>query len=91
LRNPAVFVRSSSGDETQILGFGFLSGQGDRGVTLMIDGETVATNVPVRPDGTFDARVVVRRPPGWVVVSAVQRDGLRTTIATTHLQVVDER
>lgn len=91
LRNPAVFVRTSTGDETQILGFGFLSGQGDRGVTLMIEGETVATNVAVRADGTFDARVRVRRPPGWVVVSAVQRDGLRTTTATTNMQVVDDR
>ena len=90
LRKPAVFVRTMPDDSVQILGFQFLPGTGDLGVTVTIEGDTVATNVPVSADGKFEVRVRVRRPPGWVLVSAVQRDGLRTTIATTYLQVVDE-
>ena len=89
LRTPAVFVRTIPDDSVQILGFQFLPGTGDRGVTVMIESETVATNVPVSADGKFEVSVRVRRPPQWVVVSAVQRDGLRSTIATTYLQVVD--
>jgi len=57
----------------------------------MVEGGTVAANAPVTADGKFEVSVRVRRPPGWVLVSAVQRDGLRTTIATTNLQVVDEK
>ncbi len=90
LRNPSVFVRTMPDDNVQILGFQFLPGTGARGVTVTIEGETVATNAPVTADGKFEVRVRVRRPPGWVLVSAVQRDGLRTTIATTYLQVVDD-
>ncbi len=67
------------------LGFQFVLGVRDRGVTVILESDTVATNVPVTADGKFEVRVRVRRPPRWVVVSAVQRDGLRTTIATTHL------
>jgi hypothetical protein len=47
--------------------------------------------VPVGADGRFDTRVRVRRRPGWVVVTAAQRDGLRTTLATTNLQMEGER
>lgn len=91
LRKPAVFVKTMPDDNVQILGFQFLPGTGERGVTLTIEGETVATNAPVTADEKFEVRVRVRRPPGWVLVSAVQRDGLRTTIATTNLQVVDDK
>jgi hypothetical protein len=91
LRKPSVFVRTMPDDSVQILGFQFLPGTGDRGVTVTIEGDTVATNAVVTADGKFEVRVRVRRPPGWVLVSAVQRDGLRTTIATTYLQVVDGR
>ena len=91
LRQPSLFVRTPPGDSAQVLGFQFLPGGGDRGVTVMMESDTVLTNVAVGADGEFDVRVPVRRPPGWVVVRAVQRDGLRTTIATTHLQVVDDK
>ena len=91
LRTPAVFVRTMPDESVQILGFGFLPGTGDRGVTVTIEGDTVAKNADVTSDGKFEVRAPVRRPPGWVQVSAAQRDGLRTTIATTHLQVVDEK
>lgn len=84
-------MRTIPGDSAQILGFQFLPGVRDRGVTVILESDTVGTNVPVTADGKFEVRVRVRRPPGWVVVSAVQRDGLRTTIATTHLQVVDDK
>jgi hypothetical protein len=90
LRKPAVFVRTMPDDSVQILGFQFLPGTGDLGVTVTIEGDTVATNAPVTAEGKFEVRVRVRRPPGWVLVSAVQRDGSRTTIATTYLQVVNE-
>jgi hypothetical protein len=89
LRKPAIFVGTLSDDSVQIIGFQFLPGTGDRGVTVTIEGETVATNAPVTADGKFEVHVRVRRPPGWAMVSAVQRDGLRTTIATTYLQAVD--
>lgn len=91
VRKPALFVRSLPDDKVQILGFQFLPATGDRGVTVTIDGDTVATNTAVTADGKFEERVQVQRPPGWVLVSAVQRDGLRTTISTTYLQAVDEK
>lgn len=91
IRSPAIFVRAIANDSAQVLGFQFLPGAGDRSVTVMMENDTVATNVAVRADGKFELRVAVRRPPGWVVVSAVQRDSLRTTIVTTNLQVVDDR
>ncbi|MET0398399.1 MAG: hypothetical protein ABW277_16495 [Longimicrobiaceae bacterium] len=89
LRAPAVFVREHPGDTVQVLGFHFLQGARERGVTVLVEGDTVASGVPVGADGRFDKRVRVLRPPGWVVVTATQRDGLRTTLATTNLQVVD--
>ena len=89
LRKPAVFVRTMPDESAQIIGFQFVPGTGDRGVTVTIEGETIATNAPVTADGKFEVPVRVRRPPGWALVSAVQRDDLRTTIATTYLQVVD--
>jgi hypothetical protein len=91
LRKPAIFVQTMADDTVQILGFQFLPGTGDRGLTITIEGETVAANTAVTADGKFEVRVRVRHPPGFVLVSAVQRDGLRTTIATTYLQVVDRR
>jgi hypothetical protein len=91
LRKPAVFVRTMPDDTVQMLGFQFLPGSGDRGVTVTTDGDAVATNLTVTADGKFEARLHVQRPPGWVLVSAVQRDGLRTTIATTYVQVVDDK
>jgi hypothetical protein len=89
LRRPAVFAQTTEGGSTPLLGFEFLPGTGDRGVTVTIDGEPAATNVPVNADGKFEVHVRARRPPGWVLVRAIQRDGLRTTIATTYLQVAE--
>jgi hypothetical protein len=91
LRTPAIFVRSLPDDTVQVLGFHFLPGAADRGVSLAMDGESVGTNVTVNADGTFDTRVRVRRPPGWVLVSGTQRNGAGTTTATTYLQMVDGR
>ena len=90
LRTAAVFVRELPGDSVQVLGFQFLPGARERGVTVLVEGDTVASGVPVGADGRFDTRVRVRRPPGWAVVTAAQRDGLRTTLATTNLQVVEQ-
>jgi hypothetical protein len=91
VRAPAVFVRQLRGDSAQVLGFQFLPGVRERGVTVLAEGDTVASGVPVGADGRFDTRVRVRRRPGWVVVTAAQRDGLRTTLATTNLQMEGER
>jgi hypothetical protein len=89
LRTPAVFTRALPADSVQVLGFQFLPGARERGVTVLIEGDTVASSVPVGADGRFDVRMHVLRPPGWMVVTAAQRDGLRTTLATTNEQVVD--
>jgi hypothetical protein len=91
LRKPAVFVRTLPDDNVEVLGFQFRPGTGVRGVTVTVEGETVAMNAPVTADGKFHVRVRVRRPPGWALVTAAQRDGLRTTTATTYWQVVDDR
>ena len=91
VRKPAVFVQTMPDDTVQILGFQFLPGTGVRGVTVTIEGETVASNTAVAADGEFEVRVRVTHPPGFVRVSASQTDGLRTTIATTYLQVVDNK
>lgn len=88
LRAPSVFTRALPNDSVQVLGFQFRPGAREQGVTVLVEGDTVATGVPVGADGRFDTRVRVRRPPGWVVVTAAQQDGLRTTLATTNLQVV---
>jgi hypothetical protein len=89
LRAPTVFVRALADDSVQVLGFHFLPGTGEQGVTVLVQGDTLASGVPVGADGRFDTRVRVRRAPGWVTVTAAQRDGLRTTLATTDLQVTD--
>ncbi|HEY0972141.1 MAG TPA: hypothetical protein VGE02_14330 [Gemmatimonadales bacterium] len=90
LREAAVFVRALPEDSLEVLGFQFLEGARERGVTVLVEGDTVATGVPVGADGRFEARVHMRRrPPGWVTLTAVQRDGLRTTRATAEVQVVD--
>ena len=87
LRKPAIFTRTLPGDSVQILGFQFLPGK--VGVTLLVEQDTVATGITVGADGRFDTRVhVPRRAPGIVFVKAFQVDGLRTTVATTRLQVV---
>jgi hypothetical protein len=87
LRKPAIFTRTLPGDSVQIRGFQFLPGKG--GVTLLVEQDTVATGITVGADGRFDTRVhVPRRAPGIVFVKAFQVDGLRTTVATTRLQVV---
>jgi photosystem II stability/assembly factor-like uncharacterized protein len=89
LRAPTVFVRALADDSVQVLGFHFLPGAGEQGVTVLVEGDTLASGVPVGADGRFDTRVRLRRAPGWVTVTAAQRDGLRTTLATTDLQVTD--
>jgi hypothetical protein len=89
LRVPAIFVRALPGDSVQVLGFHFLPGAREQGVTVLVGSDTVAAGVSVGADGRFEARVHVRRAPGWVTVTAAQRDGLRTTVATTDLQVTD--
>jgi hypothetical protein len=89
IRKAAVFTRALTGDSVQVLGFQFLPGVGARGVTVLVEADTVLSGVPVSADGRFDAKVRVgRHPPGWVVVTAAQHDGLRTTLATSNVQVV---
>jgi hypothetical protein len=89
LRAPAVFARRLTGDSVQVLGFHFLPGARERGVKVLVESDTVAFGVPVGSDGRFNTRVLItRRPPGWVLVTAAQVDGLRTTLATTSLQVI---
>jgi len=89
VRTPSVFVRRLTGDSVQVLGFQFLPGARERGVTVLVQSDTIAVGVPVSPNGRFDTRVrIARRPPGWVLVTAAQVDGRRTTLATTSLQVV---
>jgi len=89
LRTPTVFVRTLSDNSIEVLGFHFLPGTREQEVALLVEGDTVAAGVPVGPDGRFETHVrIARHPPGWVVVTAAQVDGLRTTLATTSLQVV---
>ena len=90
-RTATVFARSLAGDSVHVQGFQFLPGAKDRGVTIVVAGDTVAAGVPVGADGRFDTRLRVRPRPGWVVLTAVQRDGLRVTLAITNLQVVNDR
>ncbi|MEA2325550.1 MAG: hypothetical protein QOE68_509, partial [Thermoanaerobaculia bacterium] len=89
LRAPTVFVRTLSDDSIEVLGYHFLPGAREQGVTVLVEGDTIAAGVSVGADGRFDTRVrIAPRPPGWVFVTAAQVDGLRTTLATTSLQVV---
>ena len=90
-RTATVFARALAEDSVHVQGFQFLPGAKDRGVTVVVAGDTLAAGVTVGADGRFDTRLRVRPRPGWVVLTAVQRDGLRVTRATTNLQVVDDR
>jgi hypothetical protein len=88
-RAPEVVVRARGGDSVQVGGFHFLPGEREGGVTVLAEGDTLASGVSVGADGRFEAHVRVRHPPGWVMLTAVQRDGLRTTLATTNLQMME--
>jgi hypothetical protein len=89
IRKPVVIARSTGRDLVQVRGFHFLPGTGGKGVTVLVESDTVASGVPVSADGHFQTQIhMQRRPPGWNVVTVLQRDGLRTTSAMTRLQVV---
>jgi hypothetical protein len=89
VRNPAVIARSIGSDSVLVRGFNFLTGQGERGVTVLVAQDTVTRDVRVGADGRFEARIrMQRRAPGFVIVTVLQRDGLRTTLATASLQIV---
>ncbi len=77
-----------SGDSVVVRGSGFVPGLKTAGVDLVADGDTAARAVEVKKDGTFSVRLAVRRGRGDLQVTAVQRTGLRLTIAAGHIQVV---
>ena len=74
-------------DSIVVRGYGFLPGTNASGAEIGLDDETVAKRIEVRGDGTFSAKVPVRRGPGPVAVSATQRDGNRTTTARAFITV----
>jgi len=96
LRTPLVYVFSKTGgaavvqpdDPVRVVGTNFLpsSRQGQL-VRLLFDGEVVARDVQVRADGSFSVELPVHRPPGELVVTAEQQDGLRVTIEKATIDV----
>jgi len=55
-------VRTIPGDSAQILGFQFLPGVRDRGVTVILESDTVGTNVPFQA-GIAELRVADHHRP----------------------------
>ncbi len=90
LRNPTVVASVAPGDSLEVIGDQFLAGRMGAGVTLLFDADTVARDVAVDANGRFSVRLPWRQAPGQVLVTAVQRDGRRTTEAT-YLQTVEGR
>ena len=78
-----------SGDSAAVYGSGFIPGKGPAGVDLLVGGDTAVAGVEVRTDGTFFQRVRVRRGPGILDVTAVQRDGRRVLTDRSSITVVE--
>ena len=84
---PASVVHS--GDSAAVYGSGFIPGKGSTGVNLLVGADTAAAGVEVRGDGTFVQRMRVRRGPGILDVSAVQRDGKRVLTDRSSITVIE--
>ena len=78
-----------SGGSAAIYGSGFMPGKGPFGVNVLIGTDTVASGVEVRGDGTFFLRLPVRRGPGILDVTAVQRDDKRVLIDKGSITVIE--
>jgi hypothetical protein len=90
-RTPRVFALGmvAPGGQVKVTGADFLPpSRGGGAVRILFGGEVVAPEVPVRADGSFAVVVPVHQPPGEVVVTAEQQDGLRLTKESTLLEIV---
>jgi photosystem II stability/assembly factor-like uncharacterized protein len=80
--------RAGAGDTVTVDGRGFASGGDGAGpVTLMVDGQTVATGITVDQSGRFRATIAAPAMPGVHVVAALQREGARTDRETAQFLV----
>lgn len=96
-RTPMVFVRNatkgggpsvSTGDSVRVIGTGFVPhAHGGEPVRILFEDRIVIKAVPVAEDGSFSTVLPVRQPPGELVVTAEQRDGLRTTAERATIDV----
>ena len=68
---PSSLVRP--GDSVAIYGSGFRPGNGARGVDIVVGMDTVMTGTEVRKDGTFFVQLPVKRGPGILDITAIQR------------------
>lgn len=84
---------ASDGERVQLRGDGWLpSRPGGATVQLTLDGVPVASDVGVRPDGSFSAGITVRGAAGQDVrIAAEQRDGVRVTRVEVELRLVPGR
>lgn len=86
IRSPSIVARPLSGDSLEVIGDQFRPGAGNEGVILVADADTVARSIVVAANGRFATRIPWHGPPGQVTLTAVQRDGLRTSEAITVIQ-----
>jgi hypothetical protein len=74
-----------TGDTAAVYGYGFVPGLG---VSLVVEGDTVARGITVARNGAFTARVRAVGGPGQMTVTAVQSDGKRVTKGEGSIVVV---
>lgn len=78
-----------AGDSVRVTGTGFVPpAHGGSAVRVLFDGRQVATNVPVRPDGSFTVLLPVTRPPGSLDITVEQQDGRRTSAEHASIDVI---
>ncbi|MDQ3242177.1 MAG: glycoside hydrolase [Gemmatimonadota bacterium] len=79
----------SVGERIRVIGSGFLpTGGSAQPARILLDGFVVAERIQVNADGSFSVDVPASRPPGEIVITVEQRDGLRLTVEKTTFEIV---
>lgn len=77
------------GDSIAIYGSGFRPGAGARGVDILVGTDTILAGAEVRKDGTFFVQLPVKRGPGILDITAIQRTEKGVKKDTNSIPVID--
>jgi hypothetical protein len=77
------------GDSIAVQGSGFIPGVGARGVDILMGADTVVAGAEVRKDGTFVVQLPVKRGPGVLDITAIQRTDRGERRGTNSVTVIE--